>query len=85
MTRQERIQELKNQIDAKRHEIIELQEQLDSEMVSDFHETNNLREGQHFIYDNKECVGVKCEDGVLKTFRRQKRRNRFQDADYNLE
>lgn len=73
MKREEKIQDLKDQIDAKRHEIEELGKQLKAEIEADFYERNNLHEGQHFIYDDKECVGVKCgDDSLLRTFQVKK-------------
>ena len=73
MKRGERIQELKEQIEAKLHEIERLKKQLYTEIEADFYEVNNLKKEQHFIYDNKECVGVKCgDDSLLRTFQVKK-------------
>lgn len=75
MTRKEKIEDLRNQIDLKQQEITELKKQINSERVADFYERHNLKESQHFLYEGKECVGVECEDctyGPFKTHRVKK-------------
>lgn len=72
MTRKERIKDLENQIYSKNKEISVLNEQLKSEKVADFYETHNLAEGQHFLYEGKECVGIEYNYGTFKTHRIKK-------------
>ncbi len=67
MTRKEKIKDLEKQIEEKQDEIRELRNHLKDELVADFHERHNLKEGQHFMYGNKECVGVRCESYYFKT------------------
>lgn len=61
MTRKEKIEDLKNKIFSKRKEISELENIIKSERVADFYERHNLVEGQHFLYEGKECVGVEID------------------------
>lgn len=65
MTRKEKIQELKNQLEARRREIFAIKEQINLEKVADFYETHNLKKEQHFFYNGKECVGVECDNDGL--------------------
>lgn len=58
MTRKENIEQMKEQISAKRREIWDLQDQIGKEMIADFYETHGLKEGQHFYYGDKKCAGV---------------------------
>lgn len=69
MTRQERIEQLNSQIIKKKNEIETLQEEFKNEMITDFYERHGLQEGEHFFYEEKECVGVEMARlGFLKTF-----------------
>lgn len=67
MTRQEKIQTLKLQIEEKQEELDTLKAQLGFEMVANFNEMHGLNPGQHFMYGNKECVGVESNGFMLKT------------------
>lgn len=67
MTRQEKIQALKLQIEEKQEELNTLKTQLGNEMVANFNEAHGLNPGQHFMYGSKECVGVESDGSVLKT------------------
>lgn len=67
MKRQEKIQTLKLQIEEKQEELDTLKAQLGFEIVTNFNETHGLNSGQHFMYGNKECVGVESDGYVLKT------------------
>lgn len=58
MTRKENIERLQNLVQEKRQEITALQNQIGEEMVADFYESHGLKEGQHFFYQEKECIGV---------------------------
>lgn len=70
MTRKERIEQLNSQIIKKKNEIETLQEELKNEMITDFYERHGIKEGEHFFYEGKECVGVEISAGLgfLKTF-----------------
>lgn len=70
MTRKERIEELEARILEKKKEIASLQNEVKKEMIADFHERHGLKEGQHFFFEGKECVGVDMAAGssFLKTF-----------------
>lgn len=72
MTRKEKIEDLKKQIFSKMEEISELKNQINSEKISDFYERHNFVEGQHFLYDEKECVGVEYDGYSYKTHRVKK-------------
>ena len=50
MTREEKINELKDQISQKRTEITELEMQICTERVTAFKERHNMIDGQHFMY-----------------------------------
>lgn len=65
MEREQRIKELNEQIATKRSEMSNLQQELKKEMVADFFERFNLKEDQHFMYGDKECVGVFATDKDL--------------------
>lgn len=67
MTRKEAIESLRLQIEAKENEVNELVTQLAHEMEAAFYEAYNLSPDQHFMYGNKECVGVESDGYVLKT------------------
>lgn len=58
---------MQNQIYSKRKEICVLNEQLKSEKVADFYERYDLSDGQHFLYEGKECVGVEYDWCYYKT------------------
>ena len=57
-------------ISQKQQEIRDLRQLVGEEMIADFYETHNLKEGQHFYFNDKECVGVEmsADWGCLKTF-----------------
>lgn len=61
---------MKDRIVEKQQEIRNLQQEIGNETIADFYETHNLKEGQHFSFDDKECVGVEmsADWGCLKTF-----------------
>lgn len=65
MTRKEKIQELKKQLETKQREIFALKEQIKLEKVADFYESHNLKEGQHFLYNEKKCIGIECDNDGL--------------------
>lgn len=70
MTRKENIEQMKEQISVKQREIWDLQGQIGKEMIADFYERHGLKEGQHFFFEGKECVGVDmaADASSLKTF-----------------
>lgn len=70
MTRKEYIEKLENLVHEKKQEINSLQIQIEEEKIADFYETHGLKEGQHFLYEGKECVGVEMSSSYacLKTF-----------------
>lgn len=63
MTRKENIKQMETQISQKQKEIGDLEKLIGEEMVADFYETHGLKEGQHFYYGDKECVGVVMATG----------------------
>lgn len=65
-----RIEELEARILEKKEEIESLQNEVKKEMIADFYERHGLKEGQHFFFEGKECVGVDMAVGsnLLKTF-----------------
>ena len=68
MTREEKINELKNRISQKRSEIAELEMQLCTERVAAFKERHNMIDGQHFMYEGAECAGFEAsKDGFIRT------------------
>lgn len=68
MTRKEKIENLRNQIQIRQTEISEMEKELNTEMVTDFYARHNLTPEQHFLYDGKECIGVEYDGYVFKTF-----------------
>lgn len=70
MTRNERIEGLNARILEKEEEIKSLQNEVKKEVIADFHERHGLKEGQHFFFEGKECVGVDmaADASSLKTF-----------------
>lgn len=58
MTRKENIEQMQEQISVKKQEIIDLQKQISEELIADFYEKHSLKQGQHFSFEDKECVGV---------------------------
>ena len=68
MTREEKINELKDQISQKRLEIAELEQQICTERVTAFKERHNMIDGQHFMYEGAECAGFEAsKDGFIRT------------------
>ena len=68
MTREEKINELKDQISQKRLEIAELEQQICTERVTAFKERHNMIDGQHFMYGRTECTGIEvAKDGFIRT------------------
>ena len=68
MTREEKIEELRNQISQKRAEIAELEMQLCTVRVAAFKERHNMIDGQHFMYEGAECAGFEAsKDGFIRT------------------
>ena len=67
MTRQEKINSLREEIEIKQAEINSLKSQLSEEIVANFYETHGLSEGQHFMYGNKKCAGVEYDGISLRT------------------
>ncbi len=70
MTREEKIEQLKNQITEKKEEIADLENQVIQEMIADFYAVHGLKEGQHFLYAGRECVclGKAAQSLELKAF-----------------
>ena len=48
MIRKEKIEQMKVLISQKQQEIRDLRQLVGEEMIADFYETHNLKEGQHF-------------------------------------
>ena len=69
MTREEKINELKDQISQKRLEIAELEQQICTERVTAFKERHNMIDGQHFMYEGAECAGFEAtvKDDFIRT------------------
>lgn len=61
---------MKDRIAEKQQAIGDLQLEIAKETIADFYETHDLKEGQHFSFDGKECVGVEMSADweCLKTF-----------------
>ena len=62
MTRKEKIKGLEQMLSELKSKMNELKSEIKIEKVHDFYESNNLKEGQHFMYNGKECVGVEYGD-----------------------
>ena len=86
MTREEKINELKNQISQKRSEIAELEMQLCTERVAAFKERHNMIDGQHFMYGGAECAGFEAtvKDEFYPHTQSLKERSHCKDSDYHL-
>ena len=70
MTRKEKIKGLEEMLLELKSKMTELQSEINAEKVQDLYESKNLKEGQHFMYDGKECVGIECDNcGCIKTRR----------------
>ena len=54
MIRKEKIEQMKVLISQKQQEIRDLRQLVGEEMIADFYETHNLKEGQHFYFNDKE-------------------------------